>query len=701
MKLGSLAVREVGGAIALAVLVVAAAGCAQKSAAPAPKASGAAPSSAMLESTVAVSEEGRPGDDRGEVKAERRSDAKTKQKALRDGFGDRAAEGKKHAARANETGGLAVGTKGGRQRLFAERADDADKQAESPEPEAPKPAELAIDSPAAAAPLGSAAMAQARGAIAGKDQLLAKEEKPQKADTAKPSGDAEQAKNRAVTGESDASQLDVAADQEDACGPQGQAQQPMPRRCHLASNYRAGQGIWLRRLEALTALPQPLRDQTGATGPAAELLAPETKALAVAARLDREHQEGPGQVWMRVSLRSTDRWGMRRPPFDLAVVVGPAAAQAADQLACRTLEALVQRIEPQDRLTLIRGSQEAENLDGLAGAEALSRVRAVCASGSAWATAPLADQHRRARQLLARHAQAQHRVAGSRLVVAIATAADLADPQVLDSAAQGVLEPTLSSALVLDAAALDLGWQLADAGHGLLEHVALDPNAAAQRLWYGWGRVVARLVRVDLRLAPGVVALRVVGSRVLDQQETQRVRRQETAVDQNLARVAGVKRDRQEDGEGMTMLIAAFLGSDEHVIDVLLQVPGPGPVADIVVDYKDLVRMANEKAMARASLARVSMRGSSPLQAIARPELDRLDWPQLAAVRQALAQRNEAALDQLVQALQQRSDQQPLAEFAAALRTALSQASAVEPLLAALDVFVARGRGCHVAVRAQ
>jgi hypothetical protein len=659
----------------------------------------------MRESTVAVNEEGHPRDDSGEVRSESKRDAAPRRKAQRDGFGQRLAPSAQPIAAPQLALDGRPGSKGSGLKLFAEAAQDADKQAPAPKSERALP-----DSPAAVAPLGAAAAAQARGAMAGKDRSLDQEEKPESVAVAKPSDAVVKEKSNAVTGESeksvvtwesDASQLDVAADQEDACGPQPQSQQPMPRRCHLASNYRAGQGIWQRRLEALTALPQPLRDQTGATGPAAELLAPETKALAVAARLDREHQEGPGQVWMRVSLRSTDRWGMRRPPFDLAVVVGPAASQAADQLACRTLEALVQRMEPQDRLTLIRGRQEVENLDGLAGAEALSRVRAVCASGSAWATAPLAEQHQRARQLLARHAQAQHRVAGSRLVVAIATAADLADPQVLDSAAQGVLEPTLSSALVLDAAGLDPGWQLADAGHGLLEHVALDPNAAAQRLWYGWGRVVARLVRVDLRLAPGVVALRVVGSRVLDQQETQRVRRQETAVDQNLARVAGVKRDRQEDGEGMTMLIAAFLGSDEHVIDVLLQVQGPGPVADVVVDYKDLVRMANEKAMSRASLARVSMRGSNHLQAIARPELDRLDWPQLAAVRRAIAQRDEAALDQLVQGLQQRADQQPLAEFAVALRAALRGASAVEPLLAALDVFVARGRGCHVAVRAQ
>lgn len=576
-------------------------------------------------------------------------------------------------------------------KLFAEEADDADEPAKrSDNLRAPAaPPALAESKP------GKPVVADTQGLVLD----LAKDEKADKSLEAKAprTAPAVAQGHPAVAGAADAKEGAGAGEDQDACGPQPQFLQPLPRRCHLASNYRSGQGIWQRRLEALTELPQSLRDQAEQPAPAAELLPPETKALAVAARLDREHVEGPGQVWMRVSLRSTDRWGMRRPPFDLAVVLGPAAAAAPDRLACRTLEALVQRIEPQDRLTLIRGSQESENLDGLAGAEALTRVRAACAAGASWATATLADQHRRARQVLAQHAQAQHRVAGSRLVVAIATGADLQDARLQESASQGVLEPTLSSALVLDAAGLYAGWQLADAGHGLLETVGTDPNAAAQRLWHGWGRVVARLVRVDLRLAPGVVALRVVGSRVLDQQETQQVRRQETAVDQNLARVAGVKRDRQQDGEGMTMLIASFLGSDEHVIDVLLEVPGPGPVADVVVDYKDLVRMANEKAMARASLARVSMRGRGELPAIARPDLDRLDWPQLAAVRRAVADRNEPALAELVAALQQRADQRPLAEFALALQAALQQAAAVEPLLAALDVFVARGQRCHVA----
>lgn len=685
--------RGVGRAVMLTALAAGAACCASKGGAPSPTAAGSAPASATFEVAVAAKEEGAAAD--GEkARAETARDSFVKRMGRRGGVGDRQASETKAMDRPDKATGKRSAPKGAGAKLFADASDESDKDGEAEKPAEAKPA-----SPAAAAPLGGQAMAQALGAGGAKDLVAPKLELAEKKADAALRLATEGLKQNAVSGEVLAGQDGWTSDQEDACGPQPQAQQPMPRRCHLASNYRAGQGIWQRRLEALTSLPQPLRDQTGSAGPAAELLPPETKALAVAARLDREHLEGPGQVWMRVSLRSTDRWGMRRPPFDLAVILGSSAAKTDQQLACRTLEALVQRVEPQDRLTLIRGSLESENLDGLPGAEALTRVRAVCAAGSAWATAPLADQHRRARQLLAQHAQAQHRVAGSRLVVAIATVSDLQDPQLLDSAAQGVLEPTLSSALVLDAAGLNPGWQLADAGHGLLENVGKDPDSAAQRLWYGWGRVVARLVRVDLRLAPGVVALRVVGSRVLDQQETQRVRRQETAVDQNLARVAGVKRDRQQDGEGMTMLIAAFLGSDEHVIDVLLQVPGPGPVADVVVDYKDLVRMANEKAMARASLARVSMRGSNQLPAIARPDLDRLDWPQLASVRQAVAQRDEAELDRLVQALQQRADQRPLAEFAVALREASQQSSAVEPLLAALDVFTARGRGCHVAAQ--
>ena len=677
--------------------VLAAISCAKMGDAPSATPAKSAPSTGMFEVNVegspapATVEEQRGGGEEGKRKGRAEEKAGRWAAAKESPKQEQAAP--LRTARARVMGASAEPATDRTSKLSADADDDAHLDIKSLGPRA---------APAAPPPADLGDLAKPVVALA--ERVALKDSKNEKADK---SGDTEEKPKSplaalgrgAVTGEGDRRQEDGANADEDACGTQRQEQQAMPRRCHLASNYRAGQGVWQRRLEALTAAPALLREQTDHAAPAAELLPPETKALAVAARLDRDTLDGPGEVWMRVSLRSTDRWGMRRPPFDLAVVVGPAAAQVPDQLACKTLEALVQRIEPQDRLTLIRGNQDSENLDGLAGSEALTRVRAVCAGGTTWATATLADQHQRARQLLARHAQSQHRVAGSRLVVAIAMASDLQDGQLRESASQGVLEPTLSSALVLDEGGLAAGWQLADAGHGLLEAVGKDPNAAAQRLWHGWGRVVARLVRVDLRLAPGVVALRVVGSRVLDQQETQQVRRQETAVDQNLARVAGVKRDRQQDGEGMTMLIAAFLGSDEHVIDVLLRVPGPGPVADVVVDYKDLVRMANEKAMARAALSRVSSRGHGVLTAIARPDLDRLDWAQLGAVRQAVADRNEAVLAGLVLALEQRQDQRRLAEFAAALQKALGEASAVDPLLAAVDVFVARGRGCHVSAR--
>ncbi len=381
---------------------------------------------------------------------------------------------------------------------------------------------------------------------------------------------------------------------------------PMPRRCHLAPTYHAGRAAWQRRLRLLAGLPPALATARLAPGGGVALDAPDGQALAVDARLDRDAADGPGRVWLRIALRSTDRWGMRRPPFDLAVIVGQHLAGADAAAACRSLQALGAGVEAQDRLTLLPGGDSDPQWDGVSGSEVPARLAALCAHGLAKVGADLPTQHARARALLAAHAAAQHRVAGTRAIVVLAGDADgLRD--LLPAASASVDDPTLTS-VIQHGAALpgDDAWALADAGHGAFEHALPNHEAAAARaLWQGWSRVVARLVRVDLRLGPDVVALRVIGSRVLGAQETREVRRREQAVDANLARVAGVQSDRKDDGLGMTMLIPAFLGSDGHVIDVELAVPGAGAVADVVVDYKDLVRMQNARATARAELSRL------------------------------------------------------------------------------------------------
>ena len=487
----------------------------------------------------------------------------------------------------------------------------------------------------------------------------------------------------------------------DACSEWPAEAEPMPRRCHLAPTYHAGRASWQRRLQTLAGLPRELAaaDWAGRGSPTID--APDKTALAVDARLDRDAIDGPGRVWMRVWLRSTEGWGMRRPPFDLAVILGPNARQQHAAETCASLQALVADVGAQDRFSLIWGDAVDPRWDGISGIDAAARVNALCAEGLGARTgeALLADQHEVARRLLASHASAEHRVAGTRVVVALA-AGDESRLGLHESVSAGVEEPTLTSLLLVGGGEADAAWwDLADSGHGAIEAATPGrPERAAKAIWQTWGRVVARLVRVDIQLAPGVVARRVVGSRALDAHETLAVRRREQAVDANLARVAGVASDRNDDGVGMTMLIPAFLGSDEHAIDIELEVHGAGAVADVVVDYKDLVRMTNAKATTRAALDRLppaisrAVAGPDPRIADTLPTLRRLRTIAASARSEALERAFLAALPQ------------SMATGTLALwQTAASEAAASAParvrLVALMDTWLATVGGCHVASR--
>lgn len=473
----------------------------------------------------------------------------------------------------------------------------------------------------------------------------------------------------------------------------------MPRRCHLSSTYLAGTALWQRRLRALAELPPELAAAMSENVPKNDLEAPDTTALSVDARLSLDHIEAPGQVWLRVGLRSTERWGLRRPPIDLAVILGANAAGLADDAACKALTALAARVEPQDRLTVVWGDSGKAALDGVDGVDAANRISALCAAGPLKPLASLAVEHGVARKLLGQHAAAQHRVAGTRLIVVLAAAAESDESALGDSVAAAVQEPTLTSVLQIGSAAVtDAWWNLADAGQGAVEMAAVGKEAAAaQALWQGWGRVVARLVRVDIRLAPGVVAQRVVGSRVLTGVETRAVRKREQAIDRNLARVAGVQADRKDDGQGMTMLIPAFLGTDSHYIDILLSVPGPGPVADVVVDYKDLIRMTNAKAMARAALDRLPSQLGRTVDVQQRQSAQALDTAHLTNLRNRLLGQPQSNIAELLGDMPDTLPAGLVRLLGREIANANDSAQKRAAVLALLDTWLARSRGCHVA----
>jgi hypothetical protein len=118
------------------------------------------------------------------------------------------------------------------------------------------------------------------------------------------------------------------------------------------------------------------------------------------------------------------------------------------------------------------------------------------------------------------------------------------------------------------------------------------------------GRVIARAVRLRIRLAPGVQLVDVLGSHRLDEARAQKVRDAEQSIDQRLSRNLGIAADRGLDEEGIQIVIPTFYASDSHVILLDLAVPGPGAVADVTVRYKDLVYLRNGVARDHLSLAR-------------------------------------------------------------------------------------------------
>ncbi len=117
-------------------------------------------------------------------------------------------------------------------------------------------------------------------------------------------------------------------------------------------------------------------------------------------------------------------------------------------------------------------------------------------------------------------------------------------------------------------------------------------------------RIVARAVRLRIRLAKGVRLVDIIGSERLDEQRAQKVRDAEQSIDLRLARNLGLEADRGEDEDGIQIVIPNFYSGDEHVILLDVVASGSGPIADVSVRYKDLAFLKNSAARTSLALTR-------------------------------------------------------------------------------------------------
>ncbi|AKF05340.1 hypothetical protein [Sandaracinus amylolyticus] len=347
------------------------------------------------------------------------------------------------------------------------------------------------------------------------------------------------------------------------------------------------------------------------------LAAPRDAALALGVHADVRATEGERRVRVEVALRGIERPAGRRDPMNVAVVLD--ARRGLDEDAERRVRALLGALGAargaRDRVALHaagEGGGELVALGALRHGEVEVALRALGVLTADEPDVSLADA-------LGAAMRAAGGGEGAGLVLLLTPDAAL-DAESESVVHAGALAGISTTAIAIDdAASLAALDRIALAGHGRRRALADDAERAVRDELEIASRVVARAVRIELRLAEGVQLVDVVGSRPLDAEHTARARESERTVDRELASSLGITADRDDAGEGVVIYVPAFHAGASHAVLLDLLVSGPGPLLEADVRFKDLVRLRNGRATGALSIARGRPeRGPAELRVLAR-----------------------------------------------------------------------------------
>jgi hypothetical protein len=350
---------------------------------------------------------------------------------------------------------------------------------------------------------------------------------------------------------------------------------------------------------------------------------PQNAALAAYLHADKRAIEGRSRLRVQVGLQASHKRSGLRPDMNVGVVLD--LRRPLDEATGAKLRALVMALararQPGDRFSVT----VAGHPGGLLVEPAEFRHGPVrITMQSLFADPP--RTRRPAMDLLAALATATENVRqgddasaplGASLVLLVSTAPfaeqrELLERMAHENAVDGIALSVVALGDGADVASIDR-LVLLGQGHRRVLTAAEGAAQLIDRELHAASRAVARAVRLRIRLAPGVELVDVLGSENLSERAAERVREAERSIDQRLARNIGIRADRGEDEEGIQIVIPSFFAGDSHTVLLDVVVPGPGPVADVSVRYKDLVYRRN--GVARVQLAlEDGRRGPGPLQ---------------------------------------------------------------------------------------
>jgi TonB family protein len=340
---------------------------------------------------------------------------------------------------------------------------------------------------------------------------------------------------------------------------------------------------------------------------------PAQSGLALHVSADRRALDKPSRMLLQVGLTGAPRSAGHRPPMSVALVFDLRGERDAETVAdMRALAlAFAEAREAGDRFSLVVAGPHGgvivprDKFKHGAVAVAFQQLMAgdpIVAGAAVDLPGALAAALLEAGQCdepdAALGGSAVVLVTAQLLGEAIAAVEDLAHL----GAVAGVPTSVVSVGRGASPAELD---RVALAGQGSrrsLETRADAPRIAEAEL-VAASDVVARAVRLRIRLSPRVRLVEVVGSRRLDEAQAQRVREAERSVDLRLSRLLGIESDRGQDEDGIQIVIPSFHAGDDHVVLLDVVAEGPGALADVSVRYKDVAFLRNGTARASLELA--------------------------------------------------------------------------------------------------
>ena len=346
-----------------------------------------------------------------------------------------------------------------------------------------------------------------------------------------------------------------------------------------------------------------------AAPPAQPFDAPRNAALAVYVHADRRSLEGPERLLVQVGLQGAARAGGARPAMNVGIVLDLRGELTADAAAAMRALAVAfsEARQTGDRFHLIVAGRPGGIVvgpDAFKHGPVTVALDRLLNGDSARAGFDLPAAVTAALHSVCSGDDAEAPFGTSSVVIVTGQPLGEANDALLDFAHQGAVAGIAVSTVGVGPAAVPSELEaLAFAGQG--RRRVLDTRASAARLvdeeLYAASNAVARAVRLRIRLAPGVRLVEVIGSQRLDAQQAERVREAERHLDLELARHLGIEADRDDDEDGIQIVIPAFQAGDAHAILLDVVAPGPGAVADVSVRYKDVAFLRN--GVARASLS--------------------------------------------------------------------------------------------------